>query len=78
LPDEVGDLVETDHTPGMGGEPRSGILNVATAPGQPQNSILKRRSMQATVNLGLVRRGNDSARRNDERGGGTNGGSELW
>jgi hypothetical protein len=55
-----------------------GILNVATAPGQLQNPILKRRSIQATVNLGLVRRGEDSARRNDERGGGTNGVSELW
>jgi hypothetical protein len=27
----AGDLVETDHTLGMGGEPRPGTLNVATA-----------------------------------------------
>jgi hypothetical protein len=74
MPNGAGDLVETDHTPGMGGELRSGILEVATAPGLLQHSILKRRSIQATVNLGLVRRGADNARRNDERGGGTKGG----
>ena len=63
--------------PGWGGSHGQGFSIVATASGQLQNSILKRRSIQATVNLGSVRRGG-GARRNDERGGRTNGVFELW